>query len=100
MIWTTQDLLHRALLLLLQWDLWLIPGDAGGAVGLIGGDRGGGAVGALTVELGDVAVLTDGAGALVIVGFKTLFEAFRRLKPILEKQNKYLFPISYFISYQ
>lgn len=48
---------------------------------MVGVGGAGGAVGALAVRLGDMAVLTDRTGTLVVV--KTLFQAFGELKPIL-----------------
>lgn len=66
---------------------WLVCGDEDGAVGLVGGDGGGGAVQALTVRLGDVGVFTDGTGKLIVVGLKALFQAFGVLKPILCKNQ-------------
>lgn len=95
--WETQPwlrcLLNRNLLLLLRWDqtcgggrgagggqVWCVHRDGDGAVGLVGGDREGGAAGALAVGLGDVAVLADRTGALIVV---SLTQAFGELKPIL-----------------
>lgn len=51
---------------------------------MVGGDSGSGAVRALAVGLGNVAVLTNRAGTLIVVGFKTLFQAFGELKITLD----------------
>lgn len=59
-----------------------------GAVGLVGGDRAGGAVGAHHIRLGDIVVLTHRAGTLVVVRFKIVFQAFGELKPILKKERE------------
>ena len=56
--------------------------DEDGAVGLVGVGGAGGAVRALAVRAGDVAVLADGTGTLVVV--EAFFHAFgAELKPIL-----------------
>lgn len=54
-----------------------------GVVGLVGGDGGAGAASGFAIRLGDGAVLTDCAGALVVIGVKSLLQAFGELKPIL-----------------
>lgn len=51
---------------------------------MIGGDREGGAIRALAVGLGDMAVLADRTGVLIVVILKIPFQAFGELKPILD----------------
>lgn len=51
---------------------------------MVSGDRGGGAVRALTVGLGDVAVLADRTGTLIVASLKTFFKAFGHSQPILD----------------
>lgn len=50
---------------------------------MVSGEREGGAARALAVGLGDMAVLSNRTGTLIVVGLKTLFQAFGELKPIL-----------------
>lgn len=55
---------------------------------MVSGEREGGAARALAVGLGDMAVLSNRTGTLIVVGLKTLFQAFGELKPILQKRKK------------
>lgn len=50
---------------------------------MVGGDGEGGAVRALTVRLGDIAVFADGAGVLIVVSLEISFQAFGESKPVL-----------------
>lgn len=94
-----RHLLNRNLLCLILWlldcgrgtgagQVRLVRQVESGVVSLVGGDGGAGAAAGFAISLGDRAVLADCAGTLVVIGVKSLLQAFGELKPILYWQRK------------